>query len=163
MVSKKESRHRPLINLKILNQCIPYTHFKMEGLVLLKEKLQEGDYMCKIDLKEAYFSVLTNFQLSLLQKSQKNLSFKWNDLFYHFFCMCFSLGPASNYFTKLMQIPISLLTKLYVQLGRHGNQLSRHDLDPSKRKKEGRATVLGSSGKIISFHKGNKPIHWPPL
>ena len=46
-----------VINLKKLNQHIPYEHFKMEGLFLLKELLQKGDYMYKIDLKDAYFSM----------------------------------------------------------------------------------------------------------
>ena len=41
-----------MISLKNLNHYIPYFHFKMEGLFLLKETLQEGDYMCKIDLKD---------------------------------------------------------------------------------------------------------------
>ena len=37
----------------------------MKGLFLLKDKLQEGDYMFKIDLKVPYFWVLLN------EKSQK--------------------------------------------------------------------------------------------
>ena len=82
----------------------------MKGLFLLKETLQEGDYMCKIDLKDAYFSVPPNF------KSQKFLSLKWKNLFYQFLCLCFGLGPAPSIFMKLMRIPISLLRKLYVQL-----------------------------------------------
>ena len=32
----------------------------MKGLFLLKDKLQEGDYMFKIDLKVPYFLVLLN-------------------------------------------------------------------------------------------------------
>ena len=34
--------------LKQLNACIPYCHFKMEGLQKLKYMLQEEDYMCKV-------------------------------------------------------------------------------------------------------------------
>ena len=42
----------------------------------------------------------------------------------------------------------------------YGNQLSRHDLDPSKRKEgEDRGTVPGSSGEVISFYKGTNPIN----
>ena len=82
----------------------------MEGLLLLKEMLQEGDYMCKIDLKAAYFPVPLN------QKSQKFVSFKWKDLFYQFLCLYFGLGPAPSIFTKLVTIPVSLLRKLYERL-----------------------------------------------
>ena len=55
IVPKKDSGHRPMTNLNKLDKHIPYIHFKMEGLFLLKEMLK-GDYMCKIDLKDAYFS-----------------------------------------------------------------------------------------------------------
>ena len=57
LVGKKDGGHRPVINLKHLNSFIPYEHFKMEGLFLLKEMLKHEDYMCKLDLKDAYFSV----------------------------------------------------------------------------------------------------------
>ena len=60
-----DSGHRPVTNLKNHNRYIPYSHFKMEGLFLLKQTLQEGEYICKIDLKDEYFSAPLN------QKSQK--------------------------------------------------------------------------------------------
>ena len=47
-----------MINLKQLNVYIPYCNFKMEGLQNLKYMLQKEDYMCKLDLEDAYFSVL---------------------------------------------------------------------------------------------------------
>ena len=46
-----------VIILKELNKHIPYQHIKMEGLHYLKFMLQQGDYMCKLYLKDAYFSV----------------------------------------------------------------------------------------------------------
>ena len=39
------------------NQFIPYLHFKMQGLICLHKVLQQGDYMCKLDMKDTYFSV----------------------------------------------------------------------------------------------------------
>ena len=54
---KKDGGYRPVINLRMLNQFIPFLHFKMEGLSQLKHIIQEGDWMCKLDLKDAYFSV----------------------------------------------------------------------------------------------------------
>ena len=58
LVKKKDGAQRPVINLKQLNGYIPNCPFKMEGLQNLKYMLQKGDYMCKLDLKDAYFSVL---------------------------------------------------------------------------------------------------------
>ena len=110
VVPKKDSSHRPVINLKNLNHYILYSHSKIEGLFLLKETSQEEDCMSKIDVKDGYFSVPLNL------RSQNFLSFKWKDLFYHFLCFCFGFGPAPRIFTKLMRIPISLLRKLYVRL-----------------------------------------------
>ena len=66
--------------------------------------------MCKIDLKDAYFSVPIN------PKSQKCVGFKWKDLIYQFLCLCFDLGPAPRIFIKLLKVPISLMRKLNVQL-----------------------------------------------
>ena len=57
LVPKKDGKQRPVINLKQLNQFIPYQHFKMEGLHCLKDLLRQNDYMRKVDLKDAYYSV----------------------------------------------------------------------------------------------------------
>ena len=56
LVGEKEGGYRPVINLKMLNQFIPFLHFKMEGFSQLKHIIQEGDSMYKLDLKNAYFS-----------------------------------------------------------------------------------------------------------
>ena len=65
LVSKKDEDYRPVINLKSLNNFLPYHHFKIEGLNAVKELLQQNDYMCKINLKDAYFCIL------LHRRSQK--------------------------------------------------------------------------------------------
>ena len=45
----------------------------MEGFHLLKEILEQNDYLCKLDLKVAYFSVPLNKQ------SKKDVRFEWED------------------------------------------------------------------------------------
>ena len=57
LVLKKDGGHRPIINLKKLNQFIPHHHFKMKGIHMLKDLLRQGDMMAKVDLKDAYFAV----------------------------------------------------------------------------------------------------------
>ena len=63
LISKKGGGSWPVINLKDLNRLIPYKHLKMEDLHCLKYVLQKSDDMCKIDLKDAYFSVHLHVQM----------------------------------------------------------------------------------------------------
>uniref|UniRef100_H2ZUH3 ribonuclease H n=1 Tax=Latimeria chalumnae TaxID=7897 RepID=H2ZUH3_LATCH len=57
LVPKKESGWRPVINLRALNKFIVFRHFKMEGLHLLQDTLQMGDWMVPLDLKDVYFMI----------------------------------------------------------------------------------------------------------
>ena len=109
-VSKKDGEIRPVINLKDLNRFIPYERFKMEGLHCLKYVLQKRDYMCKIDLKNAYFSV------PLHKDSRKLVRFLWAGNLYEFLCLCFGLRQAPKMFTKLLKVPISILRRLMIRV-----------------------------------------------
>ena len=53
LVSKRDGGNRPVVNLKYLNNFIPYQHFKMDRLNLLQNILHKGYCMCKLDLKDA--------------------------------------------------------------------------------------------------------------
>ena len=110
VVPKKDSGFRPVINLKHLNSHVEYLHFKMEGLHLLKDLLKPVDVMCKLDLKDAYFSV--PFQ----ESSQQFVRFQWDHKIDQFLCLCFGLGPAPRIFTNLMKIPIAILRRLNMTL-----------------------------------------------
>ena len=57
LVPKWDGRKRPVINLKRLNQSVKTEYFKMEGFHMLKDLLNTGDWIAKIDLKDAYFMV----------------------------------------------------------------------------------------------------------
>uniref|UniRef100_A0A7M5V2U2 Reverse transcriptase domain-containing protein n=1 Tax=Clytia hemisphaerica TaxID=252671 RepID=A0A7M5V2U2_9CNID len=110
LVPKKDQGQRPVINLKNLNKFIPYEHFKMEGLFLVKEILKQGDWMLKIDLKDAYFAI------PLDQHSQRFVRFEWDKTLYQFQCLCFGLSPAPRVFSKILKVPISLLRRLGIRL-----------------------------------------------
>ena len=71
LLGKKGKENRPVISLKHLNQFIPYQHFKMEGFFCLREMLQKYNFMCKLDIKDTYFSV------PLHQSSRKYVRFLW--------------------------------------------------------------------------------------
>ena len=107
---KKDTGHRPVLNLKKLKKDISNDHFKKEVLFLLKEDLQKGHHMCKTGLKDTYFSV------PLHPKSQKFVRVQWKGQLFQFLCLCFGLGPAPKLFTKLLKTPVALLRKLMVGL-----------------------------------------------
>ena len=71
LTKKKDGSVCPAFNLKELNQFVLYEHFKMEGIAAVVDMLQSGDWMIKIDLKDAYFAV------SIAPKDQKFLKFWW--------------------------------------------------------------------------------------
>jgi len=57
LVPKKNGQMRPVINLKALNQWVESPHFKMEGLPSLRDLLRQGDWLLKVDLKDAYLTI----------------------------------------------------------------------------------------------------------
>ena len=110
LVKKKDGGNRPVINLKELNSHVTYQHFKMEGLYLLKHLIQMGDWMIKVDLKDAYFSVPVSKQ------HQPLLRFLHKSVRYQFSCLPFGLGPAPRLFTKLLKPVVALLRRLGLRL-----------------------------------------------
>ena len=94
---------------KNLNVFISFLHFKMKGLHLLKDMLKEKHYMCKIDLKDAYFYV------PLHRKHRTFTRFCWESHLYKFFCLCFGLGLAPRIFTKPLKIQIATLRRINIR------------------------------------------------
>ena len=99
-----------MINLKNLSKFIPYEHFEMEGVHCLKFILEQDDFLWKIDLKEAYFSVPLN------KNSQKFVRFQKSGNIYEFLCFSFGLGPAPRIFTKLLKVPIAFLRRVNIRI-----------------------------------------------
>ena len=58
LVPQKEGGQRPVVNLRPISQFLPYEHFKMEGFHMLKDLLRKGDYLIKIDLKDAKYFII---------------------------------------------------------------------------------------------------------
>ena len=90
LVGKKDGGHRPVINLKSLNNFLSYHHFKTEDLNAVKYLLQRNDYMCKIDLKDAYFCI------PLHRSSQRFIHFLWKGSLYEL-CLRFRLRLAQSH------------------------------------------------------------------
>ncbi|CAC5393416.1 unnamed protein product [Mytilus coruscus] len=108
--TQKRWGQRPVLNLKILNQHVMYQHFKMEGLFMIKDLLKVGDFMLKIDLKEAY-SVL-----SISQNHRKFLRFKWEGTLFEYTALPFGLAEGPRLFTKIMKPVIGILRRMGVRM-----------------------------------------------
>ena len=76
----------------------------MEGINTLKSLLQKGDWLVKIDLKDAYFSVPVS------QEHRRFLCFQVEEKLYQFTCLPFSLASAPWVFTKTLK-PIAALDR----------------------------------------------------
>ena len=109
LVPRKGGGQRPVINLKNLNQFLRYEHFKMEGIHMLRDLLKKGDYMVKLDLKDAYFTV------PIWVKHQKFLRFFWKENRFEFACLPFGLASAPRVFTKIMKPVVALLRQLGIR------------------------------------------------
>ena len=79
---------RPVINLKKLNEWVKPQHFKMEGIGTLKELLRVNDWMVKMDLKDAYFTVPIHVDHQPMLRFQVELEH------YQFTCLPFDLSCA---------------------------------------------------------------------
>uniref|UniRef100_A0A1X7V9F4 Reverse transcriptase domain-containing protein n=1 Tax=Amphimedon queenslandica TaxID=400682 RepID=A0A1X7V9F4_AMPQE len=110
LVPKKDGGQRPVINLKELNSFINAPHFMMKGIYTLKSLLQMGDWLVKLDLKDAYLSI------PISKEHRKYLSFEFMDRFYQFNCHPFGLASAPWVFTKTLKPIASLIRELGIRL-----------------------------------------------
>ena len=82
----------------------------MEGIKDLRNLLKRNDFMVKLDLQDAFWSV------PIHQESKKFLRFRWEGTLYEFSVLAFGLGPAPRVFTKLMKVPMSILRGLNIRI-----------------------------------------------
>ena len=102
-VPKKDGGKRPIINLKGLNSFVETVHFKMEGIHMLKDILRPGDWMTKVDLKDAYFMI------PMAPSQRRLLRFQWQGTVYQFNCLPFGLSSAPWVFTKTTRPIMTIL------------------------------------------------------
>ena len=110
LVPKKDGGQRLVINLKSLNGFVHTDHFKMEGIHVLRDLLRAGDWMAKVDLKDAYFMLL------IREEDRAFLRFSFKDRTYQFKCLPFGLACAPWVFTKTLKPIAAQLRQLGVRM-----------------------------------------------
>lgn len=102
---KEPTKFRPILDCRKINNFVQCEHFKMEGVPTLREMIQEGDFLSKIDLKDAYVVVPIHHQ------SRRFLSFLHQGTVYRYKSLAFGLSVAPRVFSKLMRHAIEPLRK----------------------------------------------------
>ena len=106
LVPPKNGGQRPVINLKGLNRFVHTEHFKMKSIHILKDLLKAGDWIVKVDLKDAYFMV------PIHQDDRAFIKFSFRAWTYQFRCLPFSLACAPWVFTKTLKPVAAQLRQL---------------------------------------------------
>ena len=87
---------------------MPYQHFKMEGLHCLRNILKKGDYMCKLDLKNAYFFS------SIKSCIQKICAVSLEKLRVSFLPLLWTRPSIKNFYKIIQNYSISVLPHLNI-------------------------------------------------
>jgi hypothetical protein len=82
----------------------------MEGIHCLNNLLKTGDWMTKVDLKDAYFMVPIRAQ------DRAFLTFNFREQMFQFKCLPFGLSCAPWVFTKILKPVAAQLRELGVKL-----------------------------------------------
>ncbi|XP_065189509.1 uncharacterized protein LOC135820128 [Sycon ciliatum] len=82
----------------------------MEGIHMLKDLLRQGDFMTKVDLKDAYFTIPMDLN------DRNCLRFVWQNKLYQFNCLPFGLSSAPWVFTKTSRAVVVVLRSLGLRL-----------------------------------------------
>ena len=111
LVPKPHGTWRPVINLKSLNRYVVAHHyFKMETIRTVKGLIKPGDWLLKLDLKDAYLTV------PIHQNHRKYLCFHWHGQTWQFQVLPFGLNSAPCTITKLTKPIVSILRRLGVRV-----------------------------------------------
>ena len=86
-----------ILNLKKLNEHIPYVHFKMENFEIALELVSKDMYFASVDIKHAYYSI------PIAEEQQIYFRFIWRGKIFQFQCMPNGVASGPRYYTKLMK------------------------------------------------------------
>ena len=106
IIPKTDKSYRFILNLKNLNKFIKTEHFKLENHKTACNLLERNCFMCKIDLKDAYYLVAID------ESHRKYLRFCFLDNVYEFTCLAFGLNITPFIFTKLLKPVMTWLRRL---------------------------------------------------
>ena len=110
--NKSDGNIRMILNLKKVNKCLKYEHFKMDSIQTVLQNVTPNCFMASLDLKDAYYSVKID------EEFQSFLKFSFEGKLYKYVCFPNGLGPCPRKFTKLNKPLLSFLrTENHIVIG----------------------------------------------
>ena len=94
---KKNKEYRMILNLKKLNEYVPYKHVKMNTFETAITLVRKVMFMCTMDIKHAYYSV------PIAENDQKFLRFLWRGKVFQYTCLPNGYRDGPRLFTKLLK------------------------------------------------------------
>ena len=110
VVGKAAGGVRVCVNMRAMNQRMLRTHFKMEGLLNVRDLIAPGAWMTSLDIRDAYMHVPIALQ------DRKFIATVWEDTPWIWNALPFGLADAPRAFTKLLRAPISALRRQGITL-----------------------------------------------
>lgn len=96
-------RYRCITDLSWLNQFSVVGSCKLEGLWMIGDILEPGDYMASADLQDAYLC------LDVHEEDRRFFCFQVGNQYYRYTCLSFGWTLSPRYFVELMEVPVRYL------------------------------------------------------
>uniref|UniRef100_A0A8D8TT41 Protein P n=3 Tax=Cacopsylla melanoneura TaxID=428564 RepID=A0A8D8TT41_9HEMI len=151
LVPKGDGSTRPVLNLKRLNLFLSPRKFQLVSQFKIPSFLQQGDYLIKLDLSQAYFHV------PVKETHQRFLALSYNGTLLAMTCLPFGLATAPQAFASLSNWVASLLRKRGMRVVVYLDDFCLANQDPLVLKEQGRQVVLllEELGWIVNFPKSS--------
>ncbi|KAG1124801.1 hypothetical protein G6F42_009291 [Rhizopus arrhizus] len=107
---QEPNKRRLILDCQKLNTYIQCHHFKMEGIPALREIMEKNDFICKLDLKDAYVVV------GLHPQSRKYLTLMNQGIVYQYKTLAFGMSVSPRVFSKMMRFAVEQLRKEGIRL-----------------------------------------------
>ncbi|KZS09709.1 Uncharacterized protein APZ42_025993 [Daphnia magna] len=111
LVPKKgPNEWRPIIYLKPLNQFLCCQHFKMERIVTNRHTVTQGNFLARVDLTDAYFTI------PIFRGPRKYLRCRLGRKTFKYTCFPSGLCGSPWVFTKLLKVAVTFLRRSGIRL-----------------------------------------------